>query len=495
MKRFRLEDAAIGTLALVGIILRLRQYLTGRSLWVDEAMLALNIVNRNFAGLLQPLDYNQGAPVGFLFIEKIFNLLFGRNEYALRLFPLIVGLLSLWAFYLLIKRFTRGTSLILAFMLFALNPRLIHYSSEAKQYIADVFITIGLLLLATQYFEKPSRKRLGMLALAGFLALWSSHPALFILAGIGTTLFISNLQKRDTATLRLVTGMGIFWLANIGLLYTLTLGDLQRNSYMIAYWQDAFAPMPPWSNREWYWSSYTANVNSHLNIAFAPLLLFLSMLAGWAVLFKQQRDSAVLVAWTVFFTLLASSLALYPSLERMVLFLAPVGILLIGASLEYMRQMLRGRPVISAVVTVLAGIYLLQGALPLAIEQFVSPKYFEHIRPAMEILQASWRDGDAMYISNGGIPAFEYYAPMYGLEDADYVTGGGDYENPNSMLQRLETLKGQSRVWVLLSHVYEKKGFNEQEFLLEYLKENGTRRRVFIEAGTSVYLYLYDLDR
>jgi asparagine N-glycosylation enzyme membrane subunit Stt3 len=71
-------------------------------------MLALNIVNRGFADLFKPLEYDQGAPIGFLLVEKIFNLFLGRNEYALRLFPLILGLLSLWLFYLLLKRFTRG---------------------------------------------------------------------------------------------------------------------------------------------------------------------------------------------------------------------------------------------------------------------------------------------------------------------------------------------------------------------------------------------------
>ncbi len=106
------EKAAIALLFLAGILLRLRQYLTGRSLWADEAMLALNIVNRNFGELLKPLDYDQGAPLGFLLVEKLFNLLLGRSEYALRLLPFLLGLLSLWLFYLLLKRVTAGAGLI-----------------------------------------------------------------------------------------------------------------------------------------------------------------------------------------------------------------------------------------------------------------------------------------------------------------------------------------------------------------------------------------------
>jgi hypothetical protein len=47
----------------IGIILRLIQYGINRSLWLDESLLALNIVNKSLSELLRPLDYNQIAPV------------------------------------------------------------------------------------------------------------------------------------------------------------------------------------------------------------------------------------------------------------------------------------------------------------------------------------------------------------------------------------------------------------------------------------------------
>ncbi len=459
-------------------------------------MLALNIVNRNFSGLLKPLAYDQGAPIGFLLVEKVFNLLFGRNEYSLRLFPLLLGLLSLWLFYLLLKHIASGAGLVIALALFAINPRLIYYSSELKQYIADVTITIILLLVAFQVFEEPSRKGLRNLAIVGLLALWFSHPSLFILAGIGITLFFLYLQKRDYPNLGLVIGMGVLWLVNVALLYSLTLNELSQNAYMREYWQGAFAPMPPWSDWNWYWISFQKNMDTHFAITYAAWIVLIIMLAGWIVLFKSKRLFAIALAWIFSITLLASFLQLYPSLERMVLFLVPIWLVLIGALLGFLSKELQARPIFNTLAILLISTYFFYGAVPRTFEQFTSPKYFEHIRPTMNTLKSLWREGDAMFITNGAIPAFEYYAPIYGLEDVSYISSEReDYETPAVILKQLASLEGSDRVWILMSHVHEKGDFNEKTFLLDFLSNIGNEKREFRQPGTSVYLYLYDLSK
>src|SRR5262245_65978294 len=93
-------DLAWWFLIMLGVILRLRQYLVNRSFWADEASLAFNLVTRTFSGLTQPLDYHQGAPIGFLFIEKLAILLLGNNEFAMRLFPLLSGIIAIYLLYL-----------------------------------------------------------------------------------------------------------------------------------------------------------------------------------------------------------------------------------------------------------------------------------------------------------------------------------------------------------------------------------------------------------
>ena len=62
----------------IGAFLAIYQFIFNRSLWLDEASLALNIISKDFIGLTKPLDYDQVAPIGFLFIERISVLIFGK---------------------------------------------------------------------------------------------------------------------------------------------------------------------------------------------------------------------------------------------------------------------------------------------------------------------------------------------------------------------------------------------------------------------------------
>ena len=112
-----------------GIAIRLVQYLYNRSLWADEAVLALNIVNRSYLELLQPLDYDQGAPIGFLWIEKLAIQLFGNNEYALRLFPLLSSILSIFIFYKLAKIFLRLEAVPIALAFFVSLNYLLYFAT------------------------------------------------------------------------------------------------------------------------------------------------------------------------------------------------------------------------------------------------------------------------------------------------------------------------------------------------------------------------------
>ena len=485
------------TLLLIGFILRLRQYFSGRSLWADEAMLALNIVTRSFSQLFQPLDYDQGAPLGFLLVEKLFNVTFGRTEFVLRLFPLLAGLASLWLFYLLLTTLRgeaerRGGNL-LAFALFAVNPQLVYYSSESKQYIMDVAVTLGLLVLAIRVFQnEASGKSLRLLGVAGIFGLWFSYPALFVLVGIGIALVIHFFQKQDFPNLRRTIFIGVLWLANLALLYFISLRTLSQNEYLANYWADGFISLPLWSNLNWL----ADLLLYQFDVRFVPLLVLVLILGGWVMLFREQRSLALVFVLTALFAFTASVLRLYPVSGRLSLFLIPPGILLFGKAIEFMQKMFAFNKFASAAMTILLSGYVLISPLSTSFENFTSPKYYEHIRPTMQVLSDSWKDGDALFVTAWAEPAFKFYAPFYRLDGVEVVsTEIEDYPSGDQLKSRLDPLIGRKRVWVLFSHVYEQGGLNERDTLVAHLDSIGEKRREILNSGTSVYLFLYDLSK
>jgi hypothetical protein len=142
------------------------------------------------------------------------------------------------------------------------------------------------------------------------------------------------------------------------------------------------------------------------------------------------------------------------------------------------------------------GGYVLISPLLTSAQNFLAPKYYEHIRPTMQVLADSWKDGDALFVTAWAEPAFKFYAPFYGLEGiAITSTKIEDYPDGEKLTSRLDPLIGKKRVWVLFSHVYEQGGFNEREYLLAYLDQIGEKRREILKPGTSVYLFFYDLSR
>lgn len=493
-------DFLAALLVLAGLGLRLRQYLSGRSLWLDEAMLALNIVQRDFGGLFQPLDYDQGAPIGFLLLEKLTISLLRNGELTLRLPSVIAGCLALIFFYLLLRRSLSPAGMLPALALFAFSERLIYYTSELKQYSFDVFVALTLLLVflylvPRQEDEQPSGCAWLPLLLAGMAAVWFSHPSVFALSGIGLTLLWQNRRSR-----RRLTQVGLVilgWLVSFGGVFLVSLNSLAANEFLMAYWQDYFMPIPPWNNLDWF-ANTLAMTLSYFGLGGWPNWLTLILLLGGLLTLGRVRPSLGLVfALTLLAAFGASALGKYPLGGRMLLFVAPISIGLAGAACEGVCLML-GRIRWAAVLSVAALAYALSfQSAAIAVENFRNPRMQENMHPALRVLSAQYRPEDLIYVYYGGMPAFRYYAPFYGFDETQFYAGEiGYYRLLAPTLADIDRLQGNSRVWILFSHVYQEDDINEREAVLAYMdeKDMGKCKQVSREPGTSVFLYLCDFS-
>ena len=490
----------------IGAVLRLSQYIANRSLWIDEAMLALNVVNRSFYELAQPqLDYAQSAPLGFLLGQKLLTVPFGNTDYVLRILPLICGLASIWAMYALAKRVVvEHVAIIAAVALFAISDRLIYYASEAKQYSSDVLICLLLLLAIARNFDRNlSNRDFVRLAVLGTAALWFSHPALFILAGAGATLgahFIWDRDWRSTLKLGFVT---VVWLGSLLLLYFIYLRPQSARILAMTFWNGNFMPLPPWRQWGWFINTLRSIMTNPIGL---PTKSAISILVfGSVSIFIRRWQFGIMLLLPILLTLVASALHEYPFADRMILFLVPIILLIVAEAIGRTYSLLDrlkglpllGLPVALAIFSWIAIIPAYQAARYLR-----HPRLAEEIKPLMSYLSEHSRHNNVVYVYYGSVPAFRYYSLFYRIDKVRVLWGIPDLmrlgllaaeetrQHPEKYFPELNTLRGKGRVWIIISHDYTG---NEKDLFLDYLDKIGGRRLDQVNSYGTAWLVLYDL--
>jgi Dolichyl-phosphate-mannose-protein mannosyltransferase len=500
MKSLINPDYVEWSLIAVGIILRLRQYLANRSLWADEASLAVNIANRTFGGLTQPLDYHQAAPIGFLFIEKFFIVLLGNKDYILRLFPLFAGILAIYLLHRITKEYFGGAGMATVLM-FSINSWLIFFSSELKQYSSDVMVALLLIYLSSRCFKEDARVRdFQLLGVGGIMTIWMSHISIFILAGIGLTLVLEKIIHKKYMSFSWIIGLGAVWLISFGAEYIFTLQYIAADKYFQTYWQKAFMPLPPWRDIQWLVKTYYSFILIIVGRTDSILILMIPALAfiGSVSLFIRNRSIAIVIIFPFIAALAASALEKYPLSYRFMLFLIPSILLLMTEGIRsiylFFAKWQRGPALILSGIPIVVMLWFL---IPIAWNVFNSPEKISEIKPIMEYVGKSKTQNDVIYIYYGSAPAFIYYAPFYHLDPTNAIFGSDSLKKKvalNSFFDDVEKLKGNDRVWFIFSDIVDCGGCygDKRIFFTDYLDKFGTM--LDSVRGTAAGAYLYDLS-
>lgn len=487
----------------VGIAVRFCQYVFAKSLWLDESLLALNIVNKSFPEFLKPLDYHQVAPVGFLFIEKLFVQLLGNNEYALRLFPFICGTISLFLFFKIAKHLLEKEAFLIVLTLFSFSGYLINYSAEAKQYSTDV--TIILFLYATTVHFQSKRLKINHIAsfgIIGAITIWFSHPSAFVLAGIGICLSLFSLKRKDWRRISQLSIVYIIWLFSFAAFYMITFHDFQNTTStgnietMQNAWTGCFTPFPPTSLSDirWFVRTFFSIFKNPIGLHYVGIAV-LTFITGCTSLFSKNKRWFFLLLSPVLITLIVSGFHLYPFGYRLLLFIVPLVLLFIAEGAESIVSKTKDSfPMIGIILLcLLLAQPTLKAAYNLMTQNIYRVRPIEDIKPVMNYLKKEKHEEDIIYLYHGSNIAFQYYAKQCGFDDDDYIIGikaRGALEN---YTKDLDKLRGNKRVWLLFTHVTKSAGVDEEKFFLYYLDSIGKRINHFKSEGAAIYLY--DLNR
>lgn len=488
--RLTIGDAVLMLVGVLGIGLRWRRYLFARSLWLDEAALAVNILQRDPLTLAGSLEFGQVAPYGFLLVTKGIAAVFGPSELALRLLPFLASVGSMILLAVLLRRFVSPLASILGLALLTISPPQIEYSAELKPYASDVAVALLLLMLVQQrgQREKPGPAR-WMWLLIGFGAIWLSYPSIFVLASIGVVDILQSLTQRHWERLRHWLPVYVGWAVSFGLSLP-QIAAARTRLNQLPHWQAAFMPVPPrtMADLEWFLDRYLAAFEDLLGVPIWSGIALLT-LVGFVLLWRRQSILGATVVGTIAFLLAASGMEAYPAQDRAILFLSGPLLLAAAAAID---RLLVGSGFSHWLTAGVIAVILLWGPLLQSYREFRVPPRQEEVRDVMNELKARHRKADPIYVYYGAEPATRYYAARLDLEGLPYDYGSRARSSPSTYLREIEDHLGEGRAWFVFAHDHFGDVGNEREYILDALDCFGQQKLEVRRPGA--HLYLYDLS-
>ena len=484
---------------LLGLVVRTVQYLSNRSLWGDEVDLALNIIQRSYGELSQVLDHNQAAPLGFLWLEKLSTELWGNSEYALRLFPFVASIVSLGVFYRLVCQYSSALAAPIAIALFACGHYTVYFATELKPYSSDVAIALILfwLLVKAQGQIFKVKEMVGYACL-GSLAIWLSYPSIFMLAGLEGWNFLTANGRyfRQITTNRL--GIYLAWLASFGLFYWLTIANTLTNEDLSESWSSRYPDS--WADIVWLFDALGRFFYHPLGFrGITDGIGIFAFIVGCVVCYRRKRTIFLALVSPFVATIIAAYLHKYPFRDRLILFLAPLGMFIIAEGIAFMltkltKINLANPPQLSWLVGLL-GIVCLYGLTLTTVYRasnlLLEPEMKHEVKPVLEYVVEQSQPGDKIYVYEPGKRAFDYYLNLKGYSNLDYTYGTTNFstkgkkslDKQRELTTDLQPLKGH-RVWFIL-----RADTSEELEISQYLDQAGQRKDYFPQTGASAYLY------
>lgn len=458
-------DVLLGVGVATGVVARLVRYFDARSLWNDEAGLALNVWSRDASALLGPLDYGQSAPYGFLLLERLALVVLGPAELALRSIPLLASLAALPLFWHVARVLLPARDARVALLLFATCEPLVFYASELKQYSLDVLVVLGLLALGLRTARAALDARSALcFGAAGAGALWLSHPAAFVCAALGIGLAVRELRRGRPGAVPWLVTIAALQAASFALLYGLQLQPALDHPYLREFWSGAFAPMPPVSLADWAWYPRTLAGFFVDPVGLPPWWLALpaALVGAW-----RLAVSKPLALWWLIgplaLALVASMLELYPLRTwppvelgarlfpfagRLWLFAVPAVLLLVAHGIAALGGLgRRGDLAIAVALIGVAGLSLRQ-----LVVNVWAPPTVQEFRPVALQLRDRVDRADHVWVQRGSEPTFEYYSRLLALPVRAHNVGASEPEQVASLERGLRALEPGERIWLVALH-------------------------------------------
>ncbi len=469
------------------------QFLFNRNLWIDEVTLALNIVNRSCIELFQSLNYSQSAPILFLLIEKFFCTIIDNSEYGLRIFPLLCYWLSIFLFYrvtnlLNVEKYVLNTSL--AF--FCLTPMLLYYSSEAKQYMTDVFTGLSIYYLYFKVYKNETNKFI-LLSFVGCICIFLSNIAVIILFSIALYQLLSYIKERKYPDQSFMFTT-IFWGIAFAINYYFFIYNNTLKDYMIRFWYSGFMPRNPFNVYFWEWSFEKINIIAEVMFSFKGIysfFLYFFYLIGIVTLFYNKKYRILyFLTLPIIIHLFLSAFTFYPfNGERFILYQSPLFIITIATGIIAILQKVTKEKefLINGAISIISLFLVLK-----MVDDF--PFKQEERNKTIQYVNENILPGDKVFVCNYSAISLKYYEKIGVVKfnneiiqstalDPDCNKFKNDIDKYKKELNELN-----GRNWIFFSSVY----FPYVNEILNQISNKGIQIKSYGDPGMCVFLFEFD---
>jgi hypothetical protein len=469
-------------LLLLGAQMRIFQWWSARSLWLDEALIARSLVSRDYVGLVaEPLQGDQAGPVLWLWSTRLALDVLGDGERALRLVSLLAGLATLAFTWLLARRLLPDVLVPVAVGIGVLSPSLLYFSNEVKPYSLDAAVVLGLVLLAVR-----SRDDVRLLALAGAVAVWASFASVFVLTGLSVVLVLDALRQRGLAAAVRAALWLSAWLVSLGTSYALVLHRLRDSEILSTFWDytfpDGSADLPTWLLRR-----SIALTQNPLHLSLWPLALLLLGIGWWRIARRDPRAATLALAG-IPVAYLAAALSAYPFADRLALWVVPLGAVALAAVLP---------PAVDRALPLMLGAVALTATVaPMATQslpQVTQVLQRNELRQVMEELKDARQPGDLVIVDIPAKAPYDFYTGLTGVGRDGVILFATTEEVGGVCNDKAALLTGRfatQRVWVVFAHQLEDTDrLGTREDMLARIEDVSNVRRTIARFGAKAVLF------
>jgi hypothetical protein len=411
----------------IGTGIRIWRWSLGQPLWLDEQMISLNLRDRGLGGLTQKLSFDQSAPLGWLWTQWSVAHTLGTGERALRLIPLLFGIATLVVAWLIGRRWFGPVSTAALVALCAINPSMLRYSAEVKQYSGDTFWVLVLIGLAAWTIEQHARpvRAQAIWWVTAALACLFSMAAVLATPGLAAVILLTTWRRYGRRAALTGTLFVAAWLVAFAVQYAFSLRFALGDTNLTAYWQRFGYPPEhagPVDLVKWLLRRPGSLAHDPLGITGPAIALcWLAVAAGVLVAARRRLAYGFLLLGPVATGFALGLLRIVPLAGRLALWLVPAVYLAIAVAAEALsRQLVRvwrshGAPGKARVGIVLASVVALAlGGLvvrPAAASAVRRPPQAGGVddKAAMAFLAGIRHPGDLILVTASAYPAAQWY--------------------------------------------------------------------------------------